>query len=47
LEGIVEEYEIIGKPLPRIDGIEEATGQAKFTVDMAMPGMLHHCQCGL
>jgi 4-hydroxybenzoyl-CoA reductase subunit alpha len=38
---MMEEYEIIGKPFPRIDGIEKATGQAKFTVDMAMPGMLH------
>ena len=37
----MKEYEIIGKPLPRIDGIEKATGQAKFTVDISMPGMLH------
>jgi 4-hydroxybenzoyl-CoA reductase subunit alpha len=37
----VKEFETIGKPLPRIDGFEKATGQAKFTVDMAMPGMLH------
>ena len=37
----MEEYETIGKPLPRIDGMEKATGQAKFTVDMTMPGMLH------
>ncbi len=37
----MKEYEIIGKPLPRIDGIEKATGQGKFTVDMALPGMLH------
>jgi len=37
----MQEYDIIGKPLPRIDGIEKATGQAKFTVDMVMPGMLH------
>src|SRR5512143_3246824 len=35
------EYETVGKPLPRVDGIEKATGEAKFTVDMAMPGMLH------
>lgn len=35
------EYETIGKPLPRVDGVEKATGQAKFTVDMAMPGMLY------
>lgn len=40
-ESKVKEFEIIGKPLPRIDGIEKATGQAKFTVDVAMPGMLH------
>lgn len=37
----MKEFEVIGKPLPRVDGIEKATGQAKFTVDMAMPGMLH------
>ncbi len=37
----MREYEIIGKSLPRVDGIEKVTGQAKFTVDMAMPGMLH------
>jgi xanthine dehydrogenase molybdenum-binding subunit len=37
----VKEYEIIGKPLPRIDGIEKATGEGKFTVDMVLPGMLH------
>jgi len=36
----VKEYDIIGKPLPRVDGIEKVTGQAKFTVDMAMRGML-------
>ncbi len=37
----MEEYEIIGKPLPRIDGIEKVTGKAKFTVDMSMPEMLY------
>ena len=37
----MKEYETIGKPLPRIDGIEKVTGGARFTVDMAMPGMLH------
>jgi 4-hydroxybenzoyl-CoA reductase alpha subunit len=37
----VGEPDIIGKPLPRIDAIGKATGQARFTVDMAMPGMLH------
>jgi CO/xanthine dehydrogenase Mo-binding subunit len=41
LEQTPPEYETIGKPVARIDGIEKATGQAKFTVDMALPGMLH------
>ncbi len=35
------DHDIIGKPLPRVDGIEKATGQAKFTVDTVLPGMLH------
>ncbi|MDI7261328.1 MAG: molybdopterin-dependent oxidoreductase [Thermodesulfobacteriota bacterium] len=37
----MKEYEIIGRPLPRVDGIEKATGQGKFTVDMVLPAMLH------
>ena len=41
MESDMSEYEIIGKPLPRIDGFEKVTGQAKYTVDMVMPGMLH------
>ena len=39
--GPMADYDIIGKSLPRIDGIEKATGQAKFTVDTVLPGMLH------
>jgi xanthine dehydrogenase molybdopterin-binding subunit B len=41
MESDMSEYEIIGKPLPRIDGFEKVTGQAKYTVDRVMPGMLH------
>lgn len=37
----MKEYETIGRPLPRVDGIEKAAGQGKFTVDMSLPGMLH------
>jgi len=37
----MSDYEIIGKPLPRVDALEKVTGQAKYTVDMSMPGMLH------
>ena len=36
-----EDYRVIGKPLPRVDGAEKATGQGKFSVDISLPGMLH------
>ena len=31
----------IGKPLPRIDALEKATGVAAFTTDLKLPGMLY------
>lgn len=31
----------VGKPLPRIDSLEKATGTATFTTDLKLPGMLH------
>ena len=31
----------VGKPLPRIDALEKATGLAAFTTDLKLPGMLH------
>ncbi|MBI2201615.1 MAG: molybdopterin-dependent oxidoreductase, partial [Armatimonadetes bacterium] len=34
-------YDIIGKPLPRIDGRVKATGEALFAMDVSLPGMLH------
>jgi CO/xanthine dehydrogenase Mo-binding subunit len=33
--------EIVGRPAPRVDGIERATGQAVYTADLVKPGMLH------
>jgi len=33
--------ELVGQPVPRIDGYERARGQAVFTADVALPGMLH------
>jgi CO/xanthine dehydrogenase Mo-binding subunit len=33
--------ELVGQPVPRIDGYERARGQAIFTADVALPGMLH------
>jgi len=35
------DYLNIGKRLPRVDGIVKATGEAKFTADLSLPGMLH------
>jgi xanthine dehydrogenase molybdenum-binding subunit len=36
-----DEYDVIGKSVPRIDGIEKATGRLTFTTDVELPGMLH------
>jgi CO/xanthine dehydrogenase Mo-binding subunit len=33
--------DLIGKSVPRIDGVEMVTGSATFTADIALPGMLH------
>ncbi len=33
-------YSNIGQPQPRIDGMEKATGEARFTADLKMPRML-------
>jgi len=32
---------VIGKRLPRIDAVPKVTGEAKYTVDLKMPGMLY------
>jgi 4-hydroxybenzoyl-CoA reductase subunit alpha len=36
----MEEYAVVGKPLPRVDTIAKATGEAKFAEDVFLPGML-------
>jgi xanthine dehydrogenase YagR molybdenum-binding subunit len=36
-----ERFEIVGKPTPRIDGPLKATGQARYTYDIVLPGMLY------
>ena len=33
--------EIVGRPATRVDGAERATGQAVYTADLKLPGMLH------
>jgi CO/xanthine dehydrogenase Mo-binding subunit len=32
---------VVGRPAERIDGIERARGQARFTADLSLPGMLY------
>ncbi|MDP2645108.1 MAG: molybdopterin-dependent oxidoreductase [Desulfobacterales bacterium] len=34
-------YSVVGHPLPRVDAVVKATGQAKFTEDLALPRMLY------
>lgn len=34
-------YSVVNKRMPPIDGKAKATGEAKFTVDLQLPGMLH------
>jgi CO/xanthine dehydrogenase Mo-binding subunit len=36
----MEEYSVIGKRVPRIDGRVKVTGEAKYAADYEMPGML-------
>ncbi len=35
-----ESYSVIGKRLPFIDGVDKATGEAKYTANYILPGML-------
>lgn len=35
------EYSVVGKPLPRVDGIAKLTGQAKYTTDLVLPNMVY------
>ncbi|MDP2643731.1 MAG: molybdopterin-dependent oxidoreductase [Desulfobacterales bacterium] len=37
----MKNYTVIGKRLPRKDGLVKATGEARFTTDIALPGMLY------
>ncbi len=35
------EHAVVGKSIPRVDGAEKVTGQARFTGDLRIPGLLH------
>lgn len=34
-------YSVVGKRLPRVDGPAKASGAARYTADLSLPGMLH------
>src|SRR5574341_454903 len=36
-----KEFSVVGKRIPRIDGFERVTGQAQYTGDIQLPGMLY------
>jgi len=36
----MEEFSIIGKRVPKVDAVVKATGEARYTGDLVMPGML-------
>ncbi len=35
------EFDLIGKPQRKIEGLDKSTGRARYTDDLALPGMLH------
>jgi CO/xanthine dehydrogenase Mo-binding subunit len=37
----MKEFDFVGKDIPRVDAVDKATGNAKFTVDLSFPNMLH------
>ena len=45
-EDVLEQWpdgplEVVGRPAPRIDGLARARGEALYTADIVLPGMLH------
>lgn len=35
------EYSVVGKPVPRVDGLAKLSGQAKYTTDVVLPNMVY------
>ncbi|MGH3082408.1 MAG: xanthine dehydrogenase family protein molybdopterin-binding subunit [Gaiellaceae bacterium] len=33
--------DVVGQPAPRLDGLQRARGEARYTADIQLPGMLH------
>ncbi|HET9482159.1 MAG TPA: xanthine dehydrogenase family protein molybdopterin-binding subunit, partial [Candidatus Polarisedimenticolia bacterium] len=36
----MSDYQVIGKPVPRVDAVDKVTGAARYAADMNLPGML-------
>jgi 4-hydroxybenzoyl-CoA reductase subunit alpha len=36
-----ERFDVVGKPLRKVDGLDKATGRAVYADDIVLPGMLH------
>ncbi len=43
--GVMGGYQVIGRPLPRKDGVAKVTGSAVFGPDVSFPDMLHAAIC--
>ncbi len=33
-------FQVIGKPTPRVDGVDKVSGRALYTADVSLPGTL-------
>ena len=38
-----DQLTVIGKRMPRVDALQKVTGQAKYTFDVQLDGMLYGC----
>src|SRR5512140_3509789 len=38
---VEEELNVVGKPIPRVDGDQRVSGAARFPSDIQLPGMLY------
>ena len=34
-------FRVVGRSVPRVDGVDKVTGRARYVSDLALPGMLH------
>ncbi|MEW6406983.1 MAG: xanthine dehydrogenase family protein molybdopterin-binding subunit, partial [Chloroflexota bacterium] len=39
--GTMQEFTAVGKPIPKLDAVDKATGRAQYIQDVTLPGMLY------